>query len=149
MPRECLSPHNCASSPRERIIDLWLHSGLPESANFHLEQLMTSVPEEQSSHKATLKDAFTFLMKHDDDQLPFPGTMSAAGSAHTSQDKETDSLVQQLPEELRCGTIESLPSLPRFAQQMNIEQLSSAERIQEQPDLARASMRVAHKAVPR
>ena len=149
MPRECLSPHNCASSPRERRIDLWLVAGLPESANFHLEQLMTSVPEEQSSHKANLKDAFTFLMKHNDDQLPYLDTMPAAGNAHTSQDTETDSLVQQLPEELRCGTIESLPSLPSFSQQMNIEQLSSAERIQEQPDLARASMRVAHKAVPR
>ena len=110
---------------------------------------MTSVPEEQSSHKATLKDAFTFLMKHNDDQLPYPGTMFAAGSARTSQDTETDSLVQQLPEELRCGTIDSLPSLPSFAQQMNFEQISSAERIQEQPDLARASMRVAHEVVPR
>jgi hypothetical protein len=123
---------------------LWLVAGLPESANFHLEQLMTSVPEEQSSHKAILKDAFTFLMKHDD-QLPYPDTMPAVGSAHTSQDTETDSWVQQLPEELRCGTIDSLPSLPSFAQQMNIEQI----RIQEQPDLARGSIPVAHKAAPR
>ena len=110
---------------------------------------MTSVPEEQSSHKAILKDAFTFLMKHNDDQLPYPDTMPAAGSAHTSQDTEIDSWVQQLPEELRCGTMDSLPSLPSFAQQMNIEQISSAERIQEQPDSARGSIPVAHNAAPR
>jgi len=126
--------------------DLSQTLGLPESANFHLEQLMTGVPEEQSSHKATLKDAFTFLMKHNDDQLPYPDTISAADSQDTWTNK---SLVQQLPEKLNCGTIDSLPSLPSFAQQMNFEQISSAERIQEQPDLARASMRVAHEVVPR
>ena len=107
---------------------------------------MTSLPEEQSSHKATLKDAFAFLMKHNDDQLPYPGTVSATDSQDTETNK---SLVQELPEALNCDTIDSLPSLPSFAQQMNIEQISSAERIQEQPGLARASVHVPHEVVPR